>query len=146
MKRILVFLGWCLAVFLQGGSGYLLGSLMSGKVSFPPMGVIPFPLSWWAGIFLGVFAFGVANLAARKQFKAQELPLRLALTAAGAFIPVVTTQMWSLIHFRTLPLSGFTGALLTLLIYADIHESITLGLISFYVPGWIKVGRKSVVS
>jgi hypothetical protein len=146
MKKILSILGWCLTIFLQGLCGYLVGCLLNGKYSFPPMGMIPFPMTFWAGISLGVFVFGMAVLAIRKQFQRRELPPRLALTAAGAFIPVITTQLWNSIRFRPMPLSGFAGALIMFLIYANIHESILLGLIGFYMPGWIKIRRKEIVS
>jgi hypothetical protein len=142
MKRTLNFLGWCLAVFLQGGSGYLMGCLLSGRLAFPPMGMIPFPMTFWAGISVGVFVFGVALLAIRKQFQTRELAPRLALTAAGAFIPVITTQLWNSTRFGPMPLSGFAGALILFLIYANIHEAILLGLVGFYLPRWIKTGKQ----
>jgi|WetSurMetagenome_2_1015567.scaffolds.fasta_scaffold77321_2 hypothetical protein len=146
MKRILVILGWCLAVFLQGGSGYLMGCLLSGRPAFPLMGMIPFPMTFWAGISLGVFVVGITILAARKQFQTRDLLPRLALTAAGAFISVITTQFWSSIRFGPMPLSGFTGALIMFLVYANIHESILLGLIGFYLADWMKIKKKEIVS
>ena len=129
LKKIFSILGWIITIVLQIALGQIGGTLAiaigQGKMQESM-------ILLWVGITAGVFLIGALAILLRHAIHPKKYIFRLGLTCLGALIPITVLLIFGLNQgFDSEIISGGLGLILTL--FASI-----LGLIGFYIPGWIK--------
>ena len=128
-KKILSVLGWIITVILQVAFGQIAGTiaLAIGRGKMPESMIF-----LGIGIAVGVFLIGALAILLRRAIQPKKYLSRLGFTVLGVLIPLAILVAIGLSQgFDSEIINGGLGLLLTLL--ASI-----LGMIGFYVPGWIK--------
>lgn len=128
MKKLLSVLGWIVTILLQGVIGYLAGVVGLGI----GRGAMPVSIIFmWLAITLGLFLVGALALLLRRAMRPKRYLARLGVAALGVMIPLAIMVAVGLSQgFDSEALSGGLGLLLPLL-------ATILGLVGFYVPGWV---------
>lgn len=129
MKKLLSVLGWVVTIPLQGVVGYLAGVAGLGV----GRGAMPVSIIFmWLAITLGLFLVGALALLLRRAMQPKRYLARLGVAALGVLIPLAIMVAVGLSQgFDSEALSGGLGLLLPLL-------AAVLGLVGFYIPGWMR--------
>ena len=129
IKKILNVLAWIITIVFQIALGQIAGTIAIAIVQ----GKMPESMILlWVGITVGVFLIGALAILLRRTIRPKKYLFRLGLTGLGVLIPVAILIAVGLNQgFDSEIISGGLGLILTLL--ASI-----LGMIGFYIPGWIK--------
>lgn len=132
VKRVLSVLGWIITIPVQAVVGYCVGYLAP---LFDARQILIAPLIMWLGITISLFLVGGLAILLRRSIRPKRYLARLGLTALGAFIPMaILTAMDPPYGLRFEIVSTHTE-------FDLLYLAIVLGLVGFYVPGWIR--RKS---
>jgi len=129
IKKILNVLAWIITFALQIALGQITGTvaLAIGRGKMPGSMIL-----LWIGITIGVFLIGALAILLRRSIRPKKYLFRLGMTGLGALIPIAILIFIGLSQgFDSEIINGGLGLILTL--FACI-----LGMICFYIPGWIK--------
>ncbi len=128
-KKILSVLGWIITVILQVAFGQIAGTiaLAIGRGEMPESMIF-----LGIGIAVGIFLIGALAILLRRAIQPKKYLSRLGFTVLGVLIPLTILVAIGLSQgFDSEIINGGLGLLLTLL-------ASVLGMIGFYVPGWVK--------
>ncbi len=129
VKKILSVLGWIIAIMFQIAFGQIAGTfaLAIGRGKMPESMIF-----LGMGIAVGVYLIGALAILLRRAIRPKKYLFRLGLTCVGVLIPIAILVAVGLSQgFDSEILNGGLGLLLTLL-------ACILGVVGFYLPGWIK--------
>lgn len=129
VKRVLSVLGWIITIPVQAVVGYCVGYLAP---FFAEEHLLIPPPVMWLGITISLFVVGGLAILLRRSIRPKRYLARLGLTSLGAFIPMaILTAMDPPYGLRF----GIVG---THAEFDLLYLAILLGLVGFYVPGWIR--------
>ncbi|MEW6093532.1 MAG: hypothetical protein AB1531_06155 [Chloroflexota bacterium] len=129
VKKIFSVLGWIITIVLQIAFGQVAGTfaLAIGQGRMPESMIF-----LGMGIAVGVYIIGALAILLRRAIRPKKYLARLGFTCVGVLIPIAILVAVGLSQgFDSEILNGGLGLLLTLL-------ACILGVVGFYLPGWVK--------